>query len=218
MIVDGLSSAQRHVVETLKRQGEASADELAEHLGVTASAVRQHLSCLRASGFVTTRQERGRPGRPVDLYHCTDAGDALFARSTDEFSIELLADIEAEDPAMVEKVFDRRQHRRAARVLDELGGLDLADKVAGLAKILDDEGYLVETEPTEAGTYRVALHSCAIWSVATRFGQACSTELAFLQEVFPEAIVERTAHRVDGAFACGYEIRPLTGQGEPQGH
>ena len=76
-----LSSAQRHVFVALKRRGEASADELADALGITPSAVRQHLAALKSASLVASRQERGRPGRPADLYHSTDLGEALFSRS-----------------------------------------------------------------------------------------------------------------------------------------
>ena len=51
-----LSSAQRHVFVALKRQGEASADELAEALGITPSAVRQHLAALKSASLVASRQ------------------------------------------------------------------------------------------------------------------------------------------------------------------
>jgi len=47
-----LSPAQRQVVVALKRRGEASAEELAEALGITPSGVRQHLATLRAAGVV----------------------------------------------------------------------------------------------------------------------------------------------------------------------
>jgi hypothetical protein len=56
----------------------------------------------------------------------------------------------------------------------------------------------------------MTLHSCAIWAVASRYGQACATELEFLREVLPEAEIERVAHKVAGAYVCGYELRPRT--------
>jgi hypothetical protein len=54
----------------------------------------------------------------------------------------------------------------------------------------------------------MTLHSCAIWGVASRYGHACTTELTFLRDVLAEADGERVAHKVAGAYVCGYEIRP----------
>ena len=208
MVLIDLSSAQRHVLVALKRRGEASADELAEDLSITPSAVRQHLTVLRTAGLVASRQERGRPGRPVDVFHSSHQGEALFARSSGDLSVELLGDIEEEDPALVPRVFERRRRRRVAQVRDRLAGKSLRDKVMLLAEILDGEGYMTDVNELAGETYRVTLHSCAIWAVASRYGEACGTELGFLQEVLPEARVERVAHKVDGAYVCGYELGP----------
>lgn len=209
MALADLSPAQRHVFVTLKRRGEASADELAEALGITPSAVRQHLAALRSAGLVASRQERGRPGRPTDLYHSTDLGEALFAGSSGDLSVELLGHIEEEDPELVTRIFERRRRRRVEQARDQLAGKSLDEKVAVLAKILDGEGYLADFDKLADGSYRMTLHSCAIWGVATRYGQACTTELDFLQELLSEAEIERVAHKLAGAYLCGYEIRPL---------
>jgi predicted ArsR family transcriptional regulator len=201
-----VSSAQRQVLVTLKRRGEATADELAEALTITPSAVRQHLAALRSAGLVASRQERGRPGRPADLYHSTLQGEGLFARTAEDLSVELLGDIEEEDPELLPRVFERRRRRRVDGVRERLVGKSLADKVATLVEILEGEGYMADVEVLAGGGYRVTLHSCAIWAVASRYGAACDSELGFLQEVLPEATVERVAHKVAGAYVCGYEL------------
>lgn len=211
MILDSLSPAQRKVLIALKKQGEASADDLAESLGISSSAVRQHLSGLRSAGYVAHRPARGRPGRPVDLYHSTDDGDALFAPNTGALTLELLEDLEAEDPELVGRVFQRRERRRAERFRTELDGLDLPAQLARLTELLDQEGYLTQWEAVDDGSYVLAFNNCAIWNVAERYVQACSTELDFLRHVFSGAKVKRLMHRRDGSFTCGYEIRPVDG-------
>ena len=108
-----LSPAQQHVLVAVKRRGEASADAVAEAVGTTPSAVRQHLAALKSGGFVASRQERGRSGRPVDLYHGTELGESLFAgRSAVDLSVELLGHLQDEDPELVSLVFERRRQRR----------------------------------------------------------------------------------------------------------
>ena len=210
-----LSSAQRLVFVALKRRGEASADELAEALGITPSAVRQHLAALKSAGLVASRQERGRPGRPADLHHSTDLGEALFSRSSGDLSVELLGHIEEEDPQLIGRVFERRRHRRVEQARDQLAGKSLDEQVTILAKILDGEGYLADFDKLSDGSYRMNLHSCAIWAVASRYGQACATELEFLREVLPETEIARVAHKMAGAYVCGYEIRPRAAKPRP---
>jgi DeoR family transcriptional regulator, suf operon transcriptional repressor len=211
-----LSSAQRQVLIAVKQRGEASADEVAETLGVTSSAARQHLAGLKSGGLVASRQERGRSGRPADLYHSTELGEYLFAGPTaGEFSIELLGHIEEEDPELVPRVFERRRRRRVEQYRDTLAGKPLGEKVAGLAEILDAEGYMGDVDELPGNSYRLTLHSCAMWAVASRYGLTCTTELELMKEVLPEAEVTRVAHKVAGAYFCAYEIRPHTISREP---
>ena len=208
MLSAQLSSAQRQVFLALKRRGEASADELAEALGITPSGVRQHLAVLRSAGLAVSRHERGRSGRPVDLYRGTDLGETLFAGASGDLSLELLGHIEAEDPELVTRVFERRRRQRVAQAGEQLVGKSLDEKVAILANILDAEGYLADFDKLPDGTYQINLHSCAIWAVASRYGQACTTELEFLRDSLPETEIERVAHKAAGAYGCGYAIRP----------
>lgn len=210
-----LSPAQRQVFVVLKRRGEASADELAEALEITSSAVRPHLVALKSAGLVASRRERGRPGRPADLYHSTDLGETLFAKASGDLSVELLGHIDEEDPELIPRAFERRRRRRVEQARDQLAG-SLDEKVAVLAKILDGEGYLADFDKLPDDSYRITLHSCAIWAVASRYGQACTTELEFLREALPEAEVQRCAHKVDGAFVCRYEIRLSAAMSLPQ--
>jgi DeoR family suf operon transcriptional repressor len=210
-----LSWAQRHVLVALKRRGEASADELAATLGITPSGVRQHLAALRSAGLAASRQERGRPGRPVDLYHGTDLGETPFAGASGDLSLELLGHIEEEDPELVTRVFERRRRRRVEQAGKQLVGKSLDEKVAILAKILDGEGYLADLHKLPGDSYLVTLHSCAIWAVASRYGHACATELEFLRELLPEMEIERVAHKKAGAYVCAYELRPHTTEPRP---
>jgi len=203
-----LSSAQRQVFAALKRRGEASADELAEALGITPSGVRQHLAVLRSAGLAASRHERGRSGRPVNLYSGTDLGETLFAGASGDLSLELLGHIEEEDPALVARVFERRRRRRVEQAGEQLVGKTLDEKVAIMAKILDGEGYLAGFDKLPDGSYQMNLHSCAIWAVASRYGQACTSELEFLRESLPETEIERVTHKAAGANGCGYAIRP----------
>ncbi len=206
-----LSSAQRQVLIAVKQRGEASAEEVADTLGITPSAVRQHLATLRTGGFVASRQERGRPGRPADLYHSTELGESLFAGpTTGDLTVELLGYIEDEDPELLPRVFQRLRRQRVEQCREKLAGQTLGQAVARLAAVLDAEGYMAKVDQLPDGSYRLTLHSCAIWAVASHYSLACTTELEFMQEVIPDADVTRVIHKIAGAYVCAYEFRART--------
>lgn len=203
-----LAPARRALVLTLRRAGEASAEQLAAALRITPSAVRQQMRALAARDLVAHRDERGGPGRPRRLYRLGPAAQGLFPSAHGELGSELLSYVEDEDPALLERVFERR---RAARVVDaraRLAGRDFAGRVEELARILDEAGYLADFECCADGSFRITEHNCAILAVARRHGHACTTELSFLREVLPGARVERVSHIVSGGHACVYVIAP----------
>ena len=113
-----------------------------------------------------------------------------------------------EDPALLERVFDRRRARRVELARTRLEGKSFDERIAELARILDEEGYLADFERQPDGAYRITEHNCAILGVAQRHARACSSELQFLRESLPDASVRRVAHMIAGEHVCRYEIAP----------
>ena len=200
------SPTQRRVLRALKRRGEATADELATALGISSSAVRQHLSALRSAGLVAARQERGQPGRPADRYHATELTEPLFNTTGTDLSIEILRHAEEEDPELVDRIFDRRRRRLVDDAKSELSGKPIDKRVRILAELLDEQGYLADFDKIDDNHFRINLHSCAIWPVASRYGQACTAELEFVRDLIPDGTVERITHKSTGAHTCAYDI------------
>jgi len=201
-----ISPAQRRVLEALKRAGEATADELADTLGISSSALRQHLSALRSAGLIAAHQERGRPGRPADQYRATEGTEQLFATTAGSLPIELLRHVEEEDPTLVSRIFERRRRDQVEAAREGLTAKSVDQRVRSLTELLDEQGYLADCEAIEPNHYRINLHSCPIWAVASHYRQACNNELEFLRELLPEADVERVAHKTAGAHSCAYEV------------
>jgi DeoR family suf operon transcriptional repressor len=209
-----VGSTREKVLSALKRRGEARAEDLAGELGVTVSAMRQHLVSLAGEGLVAHREVRSGPGRPKHFFALTAAAEPRFPKAYDDLANELLEYVGDESPELLERVFERRRERRVAGAVGRLAGAgpSLAGRVGELARILDEDGYLAEVvDWPEAGpgTLRVVEHNCAILGVASRYGQACSSELEFIRTVLPDATVERVAHIMAGQRQCAYEIKPL---------
>ena len=194
---------------TLRKRGEARAEELAQELGVTVSAVRQHLQGLAAADLVVHRDERAGPGRPRRSYALAPAAEALFPKAYGELTLELLDHLADEDPDVVRRAFERRRDARVARVRARLEGLGFEQRIAELARVLDEDGYLADWTRTDDGEgFLLREHNCAVLAVAQRYGHACTTEIGFLRAVLPGASVTRVAHILSGSHACVYEVRP----------
>jgi DeoR family suf operon transcriptional repressor len=203
-----LPATRRELLVNLRKRGEARAEELAEQLGITVGAVRQHLQGLAAADLVAHREERPGPGRPRHVYRLAPAAEGLFPRAYGELTVELLDYIDDEDPELIARAFERRRRARVERTLERLGGLAFDARVAEVARVLDEDGYLADVEPlADGGGWQIVEHNCAILAVAQRYGHACGAEIAFLREVLPDADVTRVSHILTGAHACAYEVR-----------
>jgi DeoR family suf operon transcriptional repressor len=213
-----IPATRRQLLLHVKKRGEATADELAAALEITPSAVRQHLAALAADGLVEHRSQRAGAGRPHHLYRLTEDGELLFPRAYGTLTTELLEYVEDADPALLGSIFERRARRRLEQTQHRLAGKPFAGRVAELARILDEDGYLADVEVADDGTWRIIEHNCAILTVAQRYGHACSSELDYLRAALPDASIDRVAHLLAGAHVCAYEIRPTEPQEEADGH
>ena len=202
-----LSPAQRQVLVALKRAGEATAADLADTLEISPTAVRQHLGTLRAAGLVLAERQRGQPGRPVERYRGTPLAEPLFESPDADLSTEILGFVAEEDPAIVGRIFDRRRQHIVEDAVARFADAPAHDRVSIVTSLLDEQGYLVDFEEIADGHYRINLRSCAIWTVANSFGQACTSELDLIRTLIPEAAIERTATKTDGSHTCCYDVK-----------
>ncbi|HEX3541432.1 MAG TPA: ArsR family transcriptional regulator [Acidimicrobiales bacterium] len=201
------STTRRAILLNIKKQGEVPAEQLASILGITPSAVRQHLTALLGEGLVAIREQRGGAGRPKHLYSVTAQAEALFPKTYRDLTCELLDYAGAEGPGTVDRLFERRRQRRVADARLRLADKSFDERVVELARILDDDGYLADADHDESGDWRIVEHNCAILEVAFRYGQACSSELGFLRDVMPDAQIDRVSHMASGQRQCAYRIR-----------
>ena len=210
-VAPALPEGRRAVLYALRRRGQATADDIARQLDMTVSGARQHLTALVEDGFAEATElprPQGQRGRAQLAYTVTDRADALFPKAYGELTNELLGYVSESDSGLVDTLFARRRDERVRNANERLARKrGLKAKVAELTRILDDDGYLATCEDVAPGVFRIVEHNCAIWAVAERYGQACTSELEFIRTVLDGADVERVQHMVAGARRCAYEVR-----------
>lgn len=198
---------RQRILLSLKLNGEVSAQELAHQLRMSVMGVRRHLYTLAREGLVTHRVVRNGPGRPQFRYYLTPEGHALFGHAYAPLSVELLTDLQDMfGPETVKALFARRSERRISHAQQVVDHKPIGERGAALADLLTGEGYLAEWHQEDKHTFILCEHHCAIREVAQAFPEACASELAFLQALFPEARVERIAHMREGDTFCAYRV------------
>ena len=198
------------VLSLLKREGPVSADGLAERLGVTAMAVRQHLYALAEEGLASNREERRSRGRPVKLWRTTGKADARFADSHSALAVDLIKQMKgAFGEEGLDKLLRLRTAEQETLYRDRVEAkTSLKARVEALAKLRDREGYMAEVRrDPKTGDFLLVENHCPVCSAARICTGLCREELNLFQRVLgPDVRVERVSHILAGAGRCVYRI------------
>ncbi|MBA3259665.1 MAG: helix-turn-helix domain-containing protein [Gemmatimonadales bacterium] len=194
------------VLVQLKRGQPLTAKELAGRLGVSLNAARHHLKELEAEGLIRYERFHRGVGAPAFSYRLSPAGEALFPRRYQETLTALLDRIvELGGREAAVGLLDAHLAQLAGRLKAELEGLPPAERLAAVARVRSEQGYMAEATTGEAGGV-LTEHNCAIQAVAERFPEICAAEARFLAEVLG-AEVNRREHILSGCAACEYHVR-----------
>src|SRR6058998_2484018 len=78
------------LVHLLKTEGPLTSAQLAERLGLTAMAVRQHLYALQSEKLVRVEERRVPIGRPAKHWQLTREADRFFPDAYAELTVALI--------------------------------------------------------------------------------------------------------------------------------
>ena len=205
---------RRALIERLKELGPQDARSLAEALGVSPMAVRQHLYVLEAEKLVTYREESRPIGRPAKLWGLTPAADRFFPDGHAELTLSLIA---AMEEAFGAEGLDCLLAARAARQVADYrtrvrAEAPLAKRLAALAKLRTEEGYMASVDRAEDGAYLLLENHCPICAAAKVCQGLCAAEQAVFEETLgPDVTVERVDHILSGARRCAYRVTAANG-------
>jgi predicted ArsR family transcriptional regulator len=204
------------ILDRLKLQGPQSVRALAEGFGLSAMAVRQHLTVLERDGLVSRQASRRasgpRPlGRPEHLFGLTEAAAAHFPQRHAELACDLLDSARRLlGDAGLEQLLEMRLRHQVAAVAPRLIGPDLAGRLLQLAAIQTENGYMATCD-TERG--EIAQCHCSVESAARRCPELCAHEQRFFEALLGRRL-ERVEHRMQGDAQCRYRILDFEAEGD----
>ena len=202
-----MQSTRREILTMLKKRGGMTADQLSEVLGITAMGVRRHLMTLERDGLVQYKPVQRGVGRPSYVYSLTGLADDLFPKHYDRLVNELLNILRTLDgEEKIEDLFAKRMERLEATYAPHLANMDLADQIAELVRIQNENGYLAEWEQVDDDTFVFVEHNCAIARVAHACHFTCDYELNLLNNLLDAGEIVRESHMASGDVSCRYRI------------
>lgn len=208
----GLSarSPSDRLMMTLKMQGALSAAALGKRLEITGEAARQQLLRLAEQGLVVATSEAKGVGRPQQIWELTPTAQSRFPDTHASLTTQILDIVRTQmGEAALETIITAREAETRHLYSEELAGKsNLRDKVAALAALRTDEGYMAEWREEEDGSFLLIENHCPICAAASFCAGFCRAEMdVFSSTLGPEVSISRPEHIVSGGRRCTYQIR-----------
>lgn len=205
------AKASDRIIQLLKQHGAMTAKELAQTLAMTTMGARQHLQLLEQQGDLESFDQKAPRGRPTRFWQLTEQAQRHFEDRHEELTVQLLISVkQVFGEQGLEQLIAQRETDAMIHYQARLADIDsLPDRLAMLAQIRSNEGYMASVESTATG-YLLLENHCPICAAATACMSFCRSELAMFQVLFADlAKVTRSEHILDGARRCAYQITPI---------
>lgn len=204
-----LTQAVDKVLFCIKTKGPISTSVIASDLNMTGEAARQHIQKLTSMGLVEGAQclSQTGAGRPRQNWVLTELGHKRFPDTHAQLALQLIDSVRTifGDDGL-EKLIQQREVESREKYITRCQNLPLAERIAALAEVRSEEGYMAKVEQ-EGDDWLFIENHCPICAAATACQNFCRSELALFQEVIgKEVSIEREQYLLEGAGRCVYRI------------
>ena len=194
------------ILEYLQRNASATIKDFEILLGVTTTAVRQHLNALQADGYLDRREERSGVGRPHYIYVATDAARELFACRCDVLALTMLQEMYGMvGQEQMGTLLKRVGVRLAERYAESVSAAELQKRVEEMAGALGRQGVLTDVSTTESNTIALKMYNCPYHDLAIAHREICEMDQLMMQQVLG-ADVSLDDCIMDGHGSCSFVI------------
>jgi predicted ArsR family transcriptional regulator len=201
------------ILQMLKIQGELTAKVIATELGLTTMGVRQHLQSLEDNSDVIFEDRKATRGRPTRYWSLTPKSNSHFSDRHEELTLQLIDSVKTifGDQGLEQLIAHREEASFKLYQAALADAVDLPAKLASLAKLRTEEGYMATVEASD-DIYWLLENHCPICAAASSCLNFCRSELQLFQSLLQQdASVSREEHIIEGARRCAYKIVPNNG-------
>ena len=210
----GLGATRRALLAALKRLGPSALAELRADLPLSPATVREHLLALTREGLVARHGTRktGR-GRPEVIWALTLGAEELFPQRDGAVLHELVTWMGGHGgAALLGEFFEGRIGRKRQTADARLARKTGLRRVAEVARMLSEEGYLAEAVRGSDGAPVLRIFHCPVKDLVAATDLPCRTELGLVRELLGGTLT-RLEHAAHKQGTCSYGVP--RGRGTP---
>ena len=194
----------------LENKAGATLDELVASVGLSRTAVNQHLIALQREGYVRKGTPRKTAGRPLHVYVLTEEGANRFPKQYSWFS-----------KLLIRTLRERFGEEEASRYLYDLGvklsadliprlvGMNRVERINEIVQIMNETGFVARTISAngEDKLPRVECKNCVYHDLSKDYPEVCRFDIGFLSGLMG-AEVEHQECMQRGGSACRFRFVP----------
>jgi predicted ArsR family transcriptional regulator len=207
----GTGNSQREVLnQLLEHKLGATLDELVASVGLSRTAVNQHLMTLEKEGYVRKGASRKTGGRPQNVYVLTEEGTNLFPKQYSWFSKLLIQTLREQigEERVSQYMYDLGV-KLSAGLIPRLVGKNRVERIAEIVKVMNETGFIARTiAPEDADKLpRVECMNCVYHDLSKDYPEVCRFDIGFLSGLMG-AEVEHQSCVQRGADVCRFRFVP----------
>lgn len=200
---DEFVNSDQPMLELLRERGALSVSELAELVGVTATAIRQRLTRLMHQDLVQRMGEVQGRGRPQHRYSLTSAGLRKAGENfTDLATVVWEEIVSIDDPELRRRMVRGIAKRMAAQYDAEMHGKTTEEKMKALAKLFGERQIPISVE-TQGQLPILNMQACPYPDLADKDHLICEMESVMFETLVGEELAMQ--HCTSGGGCCRFE-------------
>ncbi len=177
--------------------------EMANAVGVTATAIRQRLGRLMAEGAIRRRSVREGRGRPKHVYELTERGVRLTGSNFTDLALALWEGICAvDDPEVRETIIRSVAAKLAEKYASEVAGTTPTQRMEALIHLLGQRRVPFRVDK-EDGLPVLNAEVCPYPGLADTNRDICRLEMLMLSQLMGHEM-DLTECRADGSDSCRF--------------
>jgi predicted ArsR family transcriptional regulator len=204
------TSQQQLLTQLLERKLGATVDELMASIGLSRTAINQHLTALERDGFIEKTAPRSSGGRPQRVYVLTEAGTNLFPKQYSWFSKLLIQTLREEfGEEQAARYMYNLGVKKSADLIPRLVGKNRRERIDEIVKIMNETGFVARTvQPTGAEKIpQVECKNCVYHDMSKDYPEVCRFDIGFLSGLMG-AEVEHQSCMQRGGQSCRFRFIP----------
>jgi predicted ArsR family transcriptional regulator len=197
-------SSDKSILDLLRKRDALTVTELADAVGVTATAIRQRLTRLLAQNLIRRQATKEGRGRPSHHYALTEKGRRETGSNFADLAIALWQEVRAiKDPEIRRGLLQRISGRMVEAYLPRMGE-GRNERMDAVVELFNDRQVPFEVDRSNPLLPVLTALACPYPDLAEQDRSICSLERMMFSELVGENL-RLSSCRLDGEKCCSFE-------------